>query len=131
VSEFGTEQEVNAVERVYEPEDISALYVILKLLDERGEVKIIEPAQGARFGIPELPAIPKLMGSISHLRANGLLAYKSESGEARVTSHPFSPRRCSSRYESGNTLPWFTGSAQGSRSCGSLGWQHAAPFWVM
>ena len=85
MSEFGTEREVNAVERVYEPEDISVLYVILKLLEERGEVKVIEPAQGARFGIPELPAIPKLMASASHLRANGLLAYKLESGEARVT----------------------------------------------
>jgi hypothetical protein len=48
----------------------------------------VEPAQGARFGIPELPPISKLMASVSHLRANGLLAYKIESSEARGTYVP-------------------------------------------
>ena len=53
-----------------------------------GRIRIIEPAQAARLGIPELPVIPKLMASVSHLPANDLLAYKIESGEARVTYGP-------------------------------------------
>jgi hypothetical protein len=60
-------------------------HVILKLLQERDQVKIIQPAQRARLGIRELPAIPKLMASVLHLCANGLLAYTIESGEAHVT----------------------------------------------
>ncbi len=101
VSEFGTEQDINVVERVYGPEDISTLYIVLKLLEQRDEVRIIEPAQGARLGVPELPAIPKLIASVSHLRANGLLEYKSESSEGRVT---YGPRIREIAKQSGITL---------------------------
>jgi hypothetical protein len=66
----------------------ASLYLILKLLEERDEVTITDVGAGERLGDTELPRIANLIQHLSHLRANGLLTYRTKASTARVRYGP-------------------------------------------
>ena len=75
-----------ATARIFELDDVPALYVLLGLIVEgRGEIAITDVAGMPRLPDRALPYVPDLAGKLFHLRGNGYLDVRVESGTAFVS----------------------------------------------
>jgi hypothetical protein len=86
-----------ATARILEPDDIGVLFVLLGLIVESGgEIAIADVGATARLPDRGLPHVCNLGERLSHLRGNGYLDLRVESGTAFVSCGPRVRKLCKS-----------------------------------